>query len=97
MLLLDSELSSEQGFKLINKVSLNHYLLSCVFAWQVLNSGAAGKFHLKLMRKSMNLFDQFFRLNIGRGKGLNSYNLGHVFVDDLVSNQLNSFEDSLSK
>ena len=68
VVLLDSELSSEQGFKLIHEISLDHYLLSCVLAWQVLDGGAAGEFDLELMSESVDLLDQFLGLNIGRGK-----------------------------
>lgn len=97
VLLLDSELSCEQSFKLIHEVSLHHDFFSCVLAWQILNSGAAGELDLKLMCESVDLLDQFLGLDIGRGKGLNSNDLGHVFVDDLISNQLDSLEDALSK
>lgn len=97
VVLLDSELSCEQGFKLVHEVSLHHDFFSCVFAWQVLDGCAAGKFDLKLMCETVDLLDQLLGLDIGRGKGLNSNDLGHVFVDNLISNQLDSFEDAFSK
>lgn len=59
--------------------------------------GAAGKLDLQLVGKPVDLLDELICLNVGRSEGLEADNLGHVFVDDLIGNQLDALEGSLSK
>jgi hypothetical protein len=65
MLFFDGVLGYKQSFQFIDEVALNYNLLACIFPGEILNSGAAGEFDLKLMSESMNLLDKFFGLYIG--------------------------------
>lgn len=94
---LDCVFSHKECFQFIDKVSLDDNLFACIFSWEILNVGTAGKLNLQLVSKSVNLFNKFFGFNVRRGERFNADDFGDVFVDDFISYELDAFKGSLSK